>query len=228
MLASWSSRGRYVLSKNPTEQCWFEYFVRGMAAKKGDVVEQNWAYTIKVLHKLIQMYEAEWETCDGKLPLGKICSCMFLIASCTGGFRGYETVWTNLGAPWYNLDFFSNRTAVSWPVVDRFNSDKGQVGCHMIPIAGTTRSGIEVFKWSRHYAGRLADLGRTTGWAFRRHEKTRTRASEYMGDIYEKLERIQNDTNLIAPTCEVRKEYGAMHSARQFFDTECLNKGAPP
>lgn len=83
----------YVLSKNSMESRWFEYFIRGMSACKGDEVDQDQAYTIEVLHELIQMYDDEWETWEGKPPLG---FCMFLIASCKGGCRGYETVRTDL------------------------------------------------------------------------------------------------------------------------------------
>ena len=227
VLSAGNVKGRYILSRNPTESRWFELFARGMSVRKGDVVEQDRAYSIEVLHELIRMYEDEWEEAQGELSLEKTSSAMFLIASCTGGFRGYETVWTDLGALRYDLEYcksVGDRSAVSWPVVGRFKGKHGLPMSYMIPIAGKTRSGIEVFKWTERFVERLEQAGRTSGWAFRGYDGQRAKASDYMEDIYLKLEAIQRDTNLIDPACNIRQDYGAMRSARRFFDTECLNQ----
>ena len=228
VLSSSSVKGRYVLSRNPTESRWFELFARGMAVRKGDIVEQDRAYTPEVLHKLISMYDDEWEEAGGNPSLEKMNSAMFLIASCTGGFRGYETVWTDLSALRYdmeNCESLGDESVVTWPVVGRFKGKDGLPMNYLIPIAGKTRSGIEVFKWTKRFVTQLEKAGRTSGWAFRGYDGTRARASDLMEDIYQKLEDIQRDTNLIDPACNVRQEYGAMRSARRFFDTECLNQG---
>eukprot|EP00804_Cyclotella_cryptica_P022727 CCRYP_012512-RA/>CCRYP_012512-RA protein AED:0.45 eAED:0.45 QI:0/0/0/1/0/0/2/0/209 len=66
VLSAGNVKGRYVLSRNPTESRWFELFTRGMSVRKGDVVEQDRAYSIEVLHELIRMYEDEWEEAQGE------------------------------------------------------------------------------------------------------------------------------------------------------------------
>jgi hypothetical protein len=98
----------------------------------------------------------------------------------------------------------------------------------MIPIDRKTRYGIEVFKWVEHFVKQLELMGHTWGWAFQCYDGVRVNTSEYMNDIYEKLEFIQSTTNHIDPACNVRQGYGAMHLGRCFFDTECLKQGVSP
>jgi len=64
---------------------------------------------------------------------------------------GFEAVWTDLAALRYDVAYcedMDDYSAVSWPIVDRFEAHHGIVGCYMIPIAGTTNSGIQVFWWT--------------------------------------------------------------------------------
>jgi hypothetical protein len=62
----------------------------------GDVVSQDRAYTIEVLHKLLQSYEAEWT--QGDMSTSVLSSCMFLLVASLGGMRGFEVMWTDLAS----------------------------------------------------------------------------------------------------------------------------------
>jgi hypothetical protein len=127
---------------------------------------------------------------------------MFLLVASLGGMRGFEVMWTDLAALRYDLDYCKDSgdlSAVSWPIVGRFKSHNGILGCYMIPIAGKTKSGINFFRWMQRFVGRLAQLGRTDGWAFQRSDGTRAKAAEYMEDIYQRLEHIQDSTSMIDP-----------------------------
>jgi hypothetical protein len=84
----------------------------------------------------------------------------------------------------------------------------------MIPIAGTTRSGIKFFNWTQRFVSRLATEGQCDGWAFKKADGSRAKASDYMEDIYQRLENIQASTTLIDNDCDVRAEYGAQRSGR--------------
>ena len=89
---------------------------------------------------------------------------------------GFKVVWTNLAALRCNLEHCEateDESAVSWPVVGRFKAELGVAGCHMIPIAGTTDSGIRVFAWVQRFLLILARAGHEEGWAFRRPDGTR-------------------------------------------------------
>lgn len=86
----------------------------------GDIVSQDRAYTIAVLHKLLDSYEAEWSDPDFNMSTKTLCSCMFLLVSSLGGMRGFEVMWTDLAALPYNLNYCEEteeQTAVAWPIV---------------------------------------------------------------------------------------------------------------
>jgi len=63
----------------------------------GDVVDQNRAYTIQVLHKLLEMYETEYRDLRSNMSMVSLNACIFLLLTCLGGMRRFEAVWTDLG-----------------------------------------------------------------------------------------------------------------------------------
>jgi len=144
--------------------------------------------------------------------------------------RGFEVVWTDLGALRYDLQFSKSRNdkrGVSWPIVNRFKARHGVLDCYIIPIAGKTRSGIQFFTWTQRFVKRLELEGMTDGWAFRRPYRDRAKAGDYRNNIFTKLEKIQATTNLIDPECNVWDDYGVQRSGRRFFTTMCTIRGIP-
>ena len=96
------------------------------------------------------MYEAEYADFGNNMPLNSMYSCMVLLLTCLGGMRGFEAVWTDLAALRYDIAYcedMEDYSAVVWPIVGRFKAHNGIAGCYMIPIAGTTDSGITFFTW---------------------------------------------------------------------------------
>jgi len=221
--------GRYIATKAPAEGRWYQYFTAGARARMGDIVSQDRAFTSDVLHALLSMYELEWEKDGWNMPAQAMCAAMFLLVSCLGGMRGYEVVWTDLGALRYDLQYcedLGDYSAISWPVVGRFKARGGVADCYMVPIAGETRSGIRFFEWTRRFVVRMAREGYFEGWAFRREDGRRAVAGDYREDIFTKLEKIQQETDLIDPECKVWEDYGVQRSGRRFFTTECAIQGA--
>ena len=230
-LASGSVKGRFVVTKNPSEGRWYQFFTTGCSARMGDVVTQDRAYTIEVLRKLLEMYEQEWEESGFEMGLHSLCACMVLLLTCLGGMRGFEAVWTDLAALCYEVEYCEradDESGVAWPIVGRFKSHHGRVGCYMIPIAGTTDSGIKFFRWTQRFVVRLAMEGREDGWAFQRADGTRAKAGDYWANIAAKLELIQATTSLIDRKCDVWEDYGIQRSGRRCFTTHCGNMGVSP
>ena len=95
----------------------------------------------------------------------------------------------------------------------------------MIPIAGTTNSGIEMFTWTHRFLVHMGDMGFVEGWAFRRPDGTRAKTSDYWNDIFKKLVEIQSTTNLIDAECNVWEDFGVQRSGRRFFATEATKNG---
>lgn len=230
-LSSSSVKGKYIATLCPSESKWYHQFNQGIRARMGDIVSQDRAYTLDLLLKLLEMFESEWIQFEYDMPLNSICAVMFLLVTCLGGMRGFEAVWTDLGALRYDIAYceeLDDEEAVAWPIVGRFKGERGQAGCHLIPIAGTTKSGIRFFKWTQRFIGRLAMEGLTEGWAFRKPDGvTRAVAADYKNNIFGKLKEIQASTNLIDPLCNIEEDYGIQRSGRRFFTTQCIIRGIP-
>jgi hypothetical protein len=231
VLSSGGTKQNYVATCNPAEGNWYSKFSQGCSVRIGDVTKQDRAFTIQILLKLLSMYEAEFNDLGYDMPLESMYSCMFLLLTCLGGMRGYEAVWTDLAALRYDLEFCEHAedySGISWPIVGRFKAHGGVAGCYMIPIAGTTNSGIQFFRWTQRFVIRLSREGITEGWAFQSRDGTRAKASEYRDNIFSKLEIIQATTTLIDPECNVWDDYGVQRSGRRFFTTHCTNMGVQP
>ena len=137
-------------------------------------------------------------------------------------------VWTNLEALRYDLIYcedLGDESAISWPIVGRFKARGGVADCYMIPIAGTTRSGIQFFEWTKRFVVRLSQEGLDQGWAFRRPEGTRALAKGHREHIFSKLVILQKTTDLIDPDCKVWQDFGVQRSGRRWFTTECTRQG---
>ena len=78
-LAFGSIRGRFYVTCAPSESRWYELFARGVCARMGGVVRQDRAFTIEVLHRLLSMFEAEWQGQGLRMPAKDISACMFLL-----------------------------------------------------------------------------------------------------------------------------------------------------
>ena len=200
----------------------------------GDIVQQDRAYTLEIVHAMINLFETQFQEEGYLMPVRDFEAAMFFIVSCTGGFRGYEVVWTDLGALRYDMEYCEENgdsSAVAWPVTGRFKNEKGAWNHYnyMIPIAGVTGSGIRVFEWTQRVIKRMDLGGRVDGWLFRSNNGVdRALASGYAENIYQKLEHLQGSTTLIDSGCDVREEYGVQQSGRRFFDTQCLNMKVSP
>jgi len=227
-LSSGTIKGRYVATLCPSEGRWYQRFETGINARMGDVVSQDRAFTLEILLALIEHYELEWQEFGYSIPMVSIYSCMFLLITCLGGMRGYEAMWTDLAALRYDVNYCLARedeSAISWPIVGRFKARHGVLDCFMIPIAGTTNSGIKFFLWTQRFLGRLAMEGQVDGWAFKRPNGDRAKASDYRYNIFTKLEKLQHTTNLIDPECRIWDEYGIQRSGRRCFTTVCTIRG---
>ena len=224
-LSSGSIRGRYIATLAPSEGRWYQRFESGINTRMGDIVSQDRAYSLDVLLALLEMFEQEWEVHGYGISLNSMYSVMFLLITCLGGMRGYEAVWTDLTALRYDLEYCRSRndkSAVSsWPIVGRFKARNGVLDCFMIPIAGKTKSGIDMWTWTERFVKRLELEGYTDGWAFKRSNGERAKASDYQDTIFTKLEDIQNTNNLIDPGCNVWDEFGIQRSGRRCFTTVC-------
>ena len=193
----------------------------------GDVVSQDRAYTLDVFLALIESFENEWKERGINMPLHSLYSCMFLLVSTLGGMRGYEVVWTDLAALRFDVQYAIARgdtSGIAWPIVGRFKARNGVLDCYLVPIAGITKkSGIQFFTWTQRFLDRLEAEGETDGWAFKRPNGNRAKASDYRNNIFKRLEEIQATTVLIEDECNIWDEFGIQRSGRRAFVAVCTN-----
>lgn len=226
-----SEKARYHATAAPTHKTFFEHFSRGFRIRTGVSSRQDQAYSLEVIHELLRRFEFEWERQEakGEIDMHWLSAVMFLLVSSFGGMRGYEVVWTDLAALLHDMarcEEEEDYTGVGWPLVGRFKMEGGGVGGHVIPIAGTTDSGVQFFKWAQRFCFHLVSAGRTFGWAFARSSGARAKASDYKEIIFSELESIQEECpGLIDSQVDVWDAYGIQRSGRRFFDTTCRLRG---
>ena len=168
-LSTGNQQGWYIATCNPSEGKLFSHLSSGMWARIGDVVGQDKAYTIGVLLCLVSFYEVEWSNLGLGMLMESLCSCVFLLLTCLGGMRVYKAIWTDLAALQHNMQYcesMDDYSTVSWPVVGWFKAHGGVAGCYMIPIVGTTASGILFFTWTQRFLYRLLVSRISNRWAF--------------------------------------------------------------
>ena len=138
----------FVATHVPSYGRWYQHLSTRLSTRTGDLVQQDRAATLKILHKLLEMYEQEWLYHRFEIDLEVLSAARFLIITCCGGMQGYEAVWTDPSAHCYDVsycEYLEDFSAISWPLMGRFKSRNGVADCYMIPITGVTCSGIQVF-----------------------------------------------------------------------------------
>lgn len=220
-----TNRGRYHATRAPSESRWFELFSKGFRIRTGVTVRQDYAYTLDVVHEFLCISEEEYSRARSIVPLEWISAVMFFLVTCLGGMRGYEAVWTDLAALVHDIkrcEEIEDFEGVGWPIVGRFKAEGGGNNGHVIPIAGTTNSGIQFFLWAQRFVAFHILSGTHEGWAFHRPDGSRAKASDYSEHILSRLVKIQEARpDLIDPAIDVWDAYGMQRSGRRFFDTTC-------
>lgn len=103
VMSTGARKRRYVATLCRSELHWYLQFALGISAWMGDIVSQDRAYMIEVLHEILRSYEEEWSRFGYSMSLSHLSSCMFLLVASLGGMHGFEVMWMDLAALKYNL-----------------------------------------------------------------------------------------------------------------------------
>jgi len=81
----------------PTNSLWFERFAKGCLSRMGQIVCQDRAVSLELMHAFCSLLEQEWEVASEQKIQSKIASlgAYSVIAFC-GSFRGPEVFMTDL------------------------------------------------------------------------------------------------------------------------------------
>ena len=198
---------------------------KGVHERMGDDVRPDLGISIEVLHACLSRLDTRYVREADPTIFKKVVDLdLFLAVRYSAGLRGEKMVKIDL----YNLKLHSEDAMndkhpfVPIPLLGRF---KGETGTrhHILPIALEMSSGIKNGVWSARILKERREAGRQRGWLYATDDDKRMKASEMGDDLFELLERVQEETNYIPVSVDVRDEFGIYRSLRRGSTTHAIN-----
>ncbi len=144
-------RAKHYLNDCPTHSLWFEHFARGCLSRMGQIIRQDMAVSLELMHAFLAILEQEWIAAEATLAQQSLIASIgayALIAFC-GSFRGPEVFLVDLfGLKKYFQEnpTYGTNTYVIVPLMGRLKNEIGDQ-YHLTPLAAITKSGLHVKLW---------------------------------------------------------------------------------
>jgi hypothetical protein len=219
---------------SPTYGYWFGRWDEGCHTRMGDVWIPDRAITIDELLKLQELWEEDWSsrfaTEREKLQVALIA--MAVTSGFSGGLRGEEIPKANLGKIREHLKEsleHPRKPHVTLVLCGRFKGQKSDRD-YLLPLAPTTRSGIENKKWLVRVVLGYEALGIREGPVFRLEgsKTVRARVRDLNGPFHDYLERVQERwPGIILARVNVREVYSFQRSIRRGSTSQARNQDIP-
>ncbi len=224
-------KAKQFFTNYPTQSQWFEKFSKGCLSRMGQVVKQDMAVSLELMHALVEMLEKEWEHASTTSQRSAVASvgAYATIAFC-GSFRGPEVFLTDLfGLNKYLAADLSvdGKAYVIIPLLGRFKNELGNQ-YHLTPLIATTKSGIPVRIWVQRLVDTRLKEGRRNGPAFG-DQAGRISYPWYEREILERFQVVQQRRpDIIPPEVQVLEEYGLSRSFRRGATSVARARGVDP
>lgn len=131
-------RVKHQLNKCPTHSTWFERFAKGCLSRMGQIVKQDMAISLPVLHALLELLEEEWNLVEslGDRSLVASLGAFSVIAFC-GSFRGPEVFLVDLYGLCKYLEDGTGTVGVECVIIPLLGRFKNEIGeqYHLTPLA---------------------------------------------------------------------------------------------
>jgi hypothetical protein len=224
-------KAKQCLSDCPTNSLWFERFSRGCLSRMGQIVKQDRAVSLPLMHALCSGLEEEWERAETLSQRSAVASVGALTVTCfCGSFRGPEMTLVDLFglAKYIETDRFADgREFVIIPLLGRFKNEIGDQ-YHLTPLAAVTKSGLQVKRWIKRLVDVRKQEHRDRGPAFGSRDGNNL-YSWYEREILDRFLRIQlQDPDIIPAEVQVLEEYGLSRSFRRGATSEARARGIDP
>lgn len=217
------------LCQCPTNTLWFERFSKGCLSRMGQIVRQDRAVSLELMHALCSLLNQEWKAateCKEKAQIASL-GAYSVIAFC-GSFRGNEVFMTDLhGLMKYGGDRLMSvgKEYIIIPLLGRFKNEIGDQ-YHLTPLIAVTRSGLRVKEW----VDRLIEVRRVQGCvkgpAFADPRTGGVPVDWYEREILERFQWIQQRRpDIIPPEVQVLEEFGLSRSFRRGATSEARARG---
>jgi hypothetical protein len=223
---------KYYMSTCVTHSLWFERFSRGCLSRMGQVVRQDMAISVPVIHALLQNLSRDWQ-CLLSPPARHLVASLgaFICIAFCGSFRGNEVFLTDAsGLRTYLLTPPDDRLPyhVIIPLLGRFKNELG-TRYHLTPLAGRTSSGIDVHLWITRLVQALTDANHLHGPAFCDALGQMASPQLYETELLDRLQTVQaQDPALIGADIIVHEAYGLSRSFRRGATSEARARGVSP
>ena len=217
------------LTNCPTQSLWFERFAKGCLYRMGEVVKQDLAISIGVMHALMKLFEVEWTQVTDAAVKSELASiALYCVIAFCGSFRGHEVFLVDLfGLLKYeeSLSKAGDRSHCVIPLLGKYKGETGE-RYHLTPLAYTTKTGLQLGLWvSRVCMHRRAE-GRSHGPVFADRWGNMVNPRVFETHILGKLQIIkESHGDLIPDSVDVFEEYGISRSFRRGSNTHATNQG---
>lgn len=224
-------RNRTWISRVPTHSMWFSTrFVKGLQRRHGQVIKQDWAPPIEVIHAVESALELKWRSTNNKKNKKRVAEMgvWFIVGFCSG-LRGEEVPLVELAGTANSLKFLNELPTPHFLLIisGRTKGNRNSGAKFELPIAKITRgTHLQPGKWIKRLVDIIASEGRTQGRLLQRALNP-PQPCEFQDDFYTILEHVQATTNLIDDELNIREEAGILRSLRRAVTDHARNMKIP-
>jgi len=195
----------------------------------GQIVQQDRAVSLELMHALCSLLDDEWEGVGSTKQRAQVAAlgAYSVIAFC-GSFRGNEVFTVDLhGLIKYGKDrlIAAGKEYVMIPLLGRFKNEVGDQ-YHLTPLIATTRSGLNIRLWVNHLIEVRQAAQQLRGPAFADAKSGRVHVDWFERELLERFQSIQSRRpDLIPSDVQVLEEYGLSRSFRRGATSEARARG---
>lgn len=224
-------KNRTWISKVSTHSMWFATrFMRGLQRRHGQLVKQDWAPPIEVLHAIEGALELKWNSTSNRKNKKRVAEMgvWFIVGFCSG-LRGEEFPLVELAGTANSLKFLTSLPTPHFCLVisGRTKGNRNSGARFELPIASITRgTHLQPGKWIKRLIEIIHSEGRTQGRLMQR-TLCPPQPCEFQDDFFTLLEHIQATTDLISDSLVLREEAGILRSLRRALTDHARNMKIP-
>jgi hypothetical protein len=215
----------------PSYGMWYDRFMVGFYKRVGELLVQDTAISIEILHAVQTNLEDDWSRCDTMVDRLRVAELgfIFVVGFCTG-LRGEELMMIDLaGCLKHQSEALAHKTPhVVIALWGRFKGVKGEA-YHLMPVVQKTATGLRPGDWFERLLSVLKEAGLRNGKVLRGTTGGAAKIGHYAEGFHQCLEQVQETSpDLMEMNVDVREDYGLSRSCRRGVTTHARNQGVEP
>jgi hypothetical protein len=161
--------GATFLTDEPRFGLWSKRFSQGVHSRMGDNPQPNRALAVDEMVAIQTLLEEDWATCSGRRDMRAqrvvATNAVVYLSGFVGSLRGEEIMKADLLATAKHFPTSMNHPRLPHGTLALRGRVKGETAdrCHLLPLAATTKSGLEVGRWIGRLISVLESMGIVKG-----------------------------------------------------------------